>query len=66
MSKATNAICPKCRDERVSLYLDDLETFQCRSCEEEFSADELRDLVACWTPILDWIDKAPPKKEKKV
>jgi uncharacterized protein (DUF983 family) len=52
--------CPKCGNAEscISLHLDDCETFTCRECDEEFTADDVRDLIAKWGKVLAWIDAA--------
>jgi uncharacterized protein (DUF983 family) len=53
--------CPKCGEEQVtvSLFLDEVSTFRCCECEGEWSADEVRDLIARWGRVLAWLDLAP-------
>jgi hypothetical protein len=55
--------CPLCgnADATLRLYLDDCETVTCSECEEEFSLDVVRELVAAWTKVLAWVDAAPAK-----
>jgi hypothetical protein len=56
--------CPYCGDEaaRVSLDLDDVntdESFECKACDVEFGVKDVRDFIAKWRPVLDWIDTCP-------
>ena len=57
-------ICPKClNDETIRVNLDDGETLTCTGCDEEFTADDLRELVASWLPLLAWLDSHPARAE---
>jgi hypothetical protein len=57
--------CPKCgEDAAVRLDLDDLNVCSCRNCDEEFEIGLIRDLMAKWGPVLQWIDAAPELKEE--
>lgn len=53
--------CPKCSESDVCimLHLDDMKTFTCAACEEEFTAEDIANIVNRWTPILKWIETAP-------
>ncbi len=47
--------------DEVSLDLEDLRTFRCRSCEEEFCITDVRDRCAEWARVLKWLDQVPAK-----
>jgi hypothetical protein len=53
--------CPLCGEQgaSISLYLDDMDTCHCRDCDNEFSLDTVRDLLAKWSRVLAWADSAP-------
>lgn len=52
--------CPKCGEEAiVQIDLDDLNTCKCGECEEEFTTEDVRNLIAKWSSVLAWIDTAP-------
>lgn len=52
--------CPKCGDNEgsVSVYLDDLEQCFCHACDEQFSLDDVRAIIAAWQPVLNWLATA--------
>jgi hypothetical protein len=57
-------ICPGCAggDEVITVDLHDLDTFRCQGCENEFTADQVRDFlvaVESWRAVLSWIERAP-------
>lgn len=52
--------CPLCAEEAViRLDLDDLEHLTCGSCDESFTLDDVRDMIARWQRVLNWIDACP-------
>jgi Zn ribbon nucleic-acid-binding protein len=57
--------CPLCgtADDVQSLDLDELTTFRCAGCEEQYTADDIRELLAAWQQVLNWIDAAPTVSE---
>jgi hypothetical protein len=46
------------QEDCVGLDLDDLKTFRCRECEEEFDRQTVESSVNAWTKVLAWIDMA--------
>lgn len=60
-TKGIQLPCPRCGepDANLTLYLADGETFQCQECDEEFTADAVRDLLARWAPVLAWLERMP-------
>ena len=55
--------CIKCGENCcLALDLDDLITFRCRECEEEFTREQVESTVAIWGRCLTWIDGAYPKE----
>jgi hypothetical protein len=50
--------CPKCgKDEvQIQLDLDDLRTCTCRECGEDFTLDDVRDLIEKWSRVLRAVD----------
>lgn len=57
--------CPLCgtADETQSIDLDDLQTIRCAGCGEDYRVDDVRELLATWQRVLDWIDAAPTVEE---
>lgn len=55
--------CPKCgADAQIKWDLDDLSTFSCRECEDEFTREEVETFIARWQRVLSWIDSAPSQE----
>jgi transposase-like protein len=55
--------CPLCGAEAtVSVDLDDLANFECHECDENFTADDLRERMARWSAVLSWLDAAPVRE----
>lgn len=63
-SKGFKVICPHCHDTdaTVSLDLADVRKLSCSSCDETFSPEEARDLVAAelarWDAVCRWVELA--------
>lgn len=60
--------CPRCgeMEARISLSLEDVSAdnaLKCWSCEEEFSLDLIRGILARWGKVVVWIDSAPALEE---
>jgi uncharacterized protein (DUF983 family) len=53
------AICPKCGEESIQVSLADVSVFYCSECQDEILLDDIRALIAGWTPVLAWLDTAP-------
>jgi hypothetical protein len=53
--------CPLCGSDSdtQTLELDNLDTFLCAGCDEDYTADDLRQAIAAWQRVLAWIDAAP-------
>lgn len=52
--------CPLCGHDGIqSLDLDDLATFRCQECGDEYTAADVRELLSAWGRVLDWIETAP-------
>ena len=52
--------CPLCGNDDVqTLDLDDCATFHCGGCEESYTTEDVRALLATWQKVLDWIEMAP-------
>ncbi len=53
--------CPRCGEAEasISLCLADAETFTCGECGTEFTATDLRDIMARWQKVLAWVDAMP-------
>ena len=62
--------CIKCGENCcIGLDLDDLTTFRCRECENQFTREEVESIVTIWDfsigpwgYCLAWIDLAYPKE----
>ena len=55
--------CIKCgNDCCVRLDLDDCDRFNCTSCDEEYTRDEVSMTLAKWRAVLEWIDTLPDVK----
>jgi hypothetical protein len=54
--------CPLCGTATDAQRLDlaDLYTFHCSGCEEEYTIDDVRQLLRQWQRVLTWIEAAPP------
>lgn len=54
-----NLKCIKCSEsDCIMLHLDDCTTFQCRECEETFTAEDVAAHVAEWQRCLAWVATA--------
>lgn len=56
--------CPLCggNDSAQSLDLDDLHNVHCGECGEEYTLDDVREMMAAWQRVLDWVALAPARK----
>ena len=43
----------------IRLALEDLDVFQCGSCDGEFSAADVRQHLDQWRAVIGWIETAP-------
>jgi transcription elongation factor Elf1 len=52
--------CPCCGDAEavINLRLSDA-YFTCGSCENEFTADDVRQFITKWSKVLTWVDAMP-------
>ncbi len=50
--------------EETAITLDvcDGDTLRCGGCEEEFTVDAVRELIASWGPLLAWVDLHPSRQ----
>ena len=56
--------CPKCGEpDRAVVDLEDVSQVHCLSCDAEYPTDDVRDLIAAWTPALAWLDTCPVRPE---
>lgn len=52
-----NLTCIKCGNQgEISLDMDDLKTFRCRQCDDEFTAEDIAEVIGEWKRALDWIN----------
>jgi hypothetical protein len=51
--------CIRCGSEEVCIDLDDVTRLMCGDCDEVFTPDDVRDLIARWGPALAWLESAP-------
>jgi len=56
--------CPMCgeADANVSLYLWEGNQFHCEECDNEFSLEQITELINRWQPVLAWLAKMPRDK----
>jgi hypothetical protein len=57
--------CPLCgsAEDTQSIDLDDLHTLHCAGCGEDYTVDNIRQLMTAWQAVLAWIDAAPSVEE---
>ena len=49
--------CIKCgHEDAISLDMDDLKTLRCRECDDEFTTEEVAEVIGEWQKALDWIN----------
>lgn len=62
-SKGIQLPCPRCgeKDANVALYMAEGDLFQCQECEEEFSVEDIRQILAFWGPVVKWLDAMPTR-----
>lgn len=59
-----NLKCIKCPEQDgISLDLDDLDTFRCRHCEEEFTTADVQAHIGEWSAVLSWVTRPLTAKE---
>jgi Zn ribbon nucleic-acid-binding protein len=68
MCKGIVLPCPKCGEPSaiIKVSLANVDEFECAECGNEFAADEVRDFIARWQPVLAWLQTIPesaPAKE---
>jgi hypothetical protein len=55
-------VCPKCTVKGViRLDLDDGDTLTCMECDEGFSFNDVKAMIASWGPIIPWLDSHPAR-----
>lgn len=60
VTRGFRAPCIKCGDpDCVRVDLSDLSAFTCHSCDDTFTADDVREHIAQWSSVLAWIEAAP-------
>ncbi len=53
--------CLECGErDAVRVNLEDM-GFCCSSCDHEFSVADVREMMASWARVLDWVEMAPAK-----
>lgn len=59
-ARGTQLPCPCCgeRSANIDLHLADA-TFGCTECGADFTADDVRHLIARWARVLAWLDALP-------
>jgi uncharacterized protein (DUF983 family) len=51
--------CIRCgQEECIRLNVNNLDTFSCSACDEDFTADDVRTELARWARLLAWLDTA--------
>lgn len=56
--------CPCCHEAGacITLHLAEVDRFTCLECEEEFTTDDVREMidrVKRWEKVLAWVDAMP-------
>jgi uncharacterized protein (DUF983 family) len=52
--------CPKCNESgTITINAADVSELHCTSCDEEITADDVREIIKGWTKLLAWLDTAP-------
>ena len=52
--------CPFCgQEDNITLNLADVKTFTCGECDEEFTGDDVLEILERWQKVLAWVDLAP-------
>lgn len=52
--------CIRCGAEScIRIALDDVQSFSCTECSEDFTADDVRTEIEEWTRVLAWIAQVP-------
>ena len=55
-----NLPCPCCGAQAtVTVYMNDLASFHCTECDEDFDREQVEDFIRSWQRVLSWIDSAP-------
>ena len=57
--------CPRCvtHEAPLMLHLDNVGTFTCRECEEEFTVEDIQAIIDRWQPTLTWLAGIPVPTE---
>lgn len=50
-------------DASVSLDIADMQTVKCNACDGETTIDDIRETLATWRRVIDWVDQAPELPE---
>ena len=62
--------CPKCSEPsaNIDLYLHTPGTFKCCECDDEFTAEDVRETLADiqrkWGPMLAWVEQMPTDEDE--
>jgi hypothetical protein len=53
--------CPQCGEPNACMLLDlsEGDRFSCQENDCEFRADDVRDLIKRWGPVLAWVEQMP-------
>jgi hypothetical protein len=59
--------CPLCGEPQAAtqVTLNDLEgsAFHCCECDADFGIEDVRNLIANWSRMLDWVESVPQFEE---
>lgn len=61
VARGFKACCILCgnNDPDITLRLHNVTEFECQSCGETFTADDVRRHLDGWRAVLNWVDMAP-------
>lgn len=56
-------ICPKCLvASAIKVNIEDGDTITCPECEEEFSLNDVIEMIESWKGLLPWLKSHPSRK----
>lgn len=63
-TKGFKAQCPLCGEpDTMRVNLEDVSKLSCGSCDNDVTADDIREVMAGWQRLLKWLDTAPAVEE---
>ena len=57
--------CIRCGEPQanIHLHLEDGDTFTCQECENSFTLDDVRKVLAMWPKVVAWVEAMPTRAE---